>query len=151
VDLVFEEELRRHLERFRLAGHDLEVSGPRYAPLEVEVLVCVEPGYFRGDVREALLEVLGSRTLPDGRRGLFHPDNFTFGQPVYLSRLYAAAQAVEGVASLEVLRFRRRGTQDGRALEEGRLSVGRFEVVRLDNDPNFPENGVLPLILEGGK
>ena len=42
-----------------------------------------------------------ARDLPDGRRGLFHPDNFTFGQPVYLSRLYAAAHAVDGVDSVE--------------------------------------------------
>jgi hypothetical protein len=120
-------------------------------PLEVELFVCVEPGYFRGDVRAALRDVLSNRTLPDGRRGLFHPDGFTFGQPVYLSRIYAAAQAVEGVASVEVLEFRRRGTESGRALEEGRLPVGRFEIARLDNDPNFPENGVLHLVLEGGK
>ena len=39
----------------------------------------------------ALLDVFSARDLPDGRRGVFHPDNFTFGQPVYLSRLYAAA------------------------------------------------------------
>jgi hypothetical protein len=27
----------------------------------------------------------------------------------------------------------------------------RLEIARLDNDPNFPENGVLRLIMEGGK
>ena len=58
--------------------------------------VCVEPGYFRSDVKQALLERLSSRVLPDGQRGFFHPDNFTFGQPVYLSPIFAAAMAVSG-------------------------------------------------------
>jgi hypothetical protein len=151
VDAGFEEELRAHLERFRLAGHDLEVDGPRYVPLEIEMLVCVLPEYFRSDVKATLLTVFGNGTLPDGRRGLFHPDNFTFGQPVYLSRLYEAAQAVEGVDRVDILRFRRQGVPDDAALAAGELTLHRLEIARLDNDPNFPENGVLRLIMEGGK
>jgi baseplate J-like protein len=151
VDAIFEEELRAHLERYRLAGHDLEVDGPRYVPLEVEMKVCVLPEHFRSDVKAVLLEVLGNRNLPDGRRGLFHPDNFTFGQPVYLSRLYEAAQAVEGVDWVEISAFGRLGLTDDQALKDGKLSLHRLEIARLDNDPNFPENGVLRLRMEGGK
>ena len=151
VDAGFEEELRAHLERYRLAGQDLEVDGPRYVSLEVEMLVCVLPEYFRSDVKAVLLETLGNRALPDGRRGVFHPDNFTFGQPVYLSRLYEAAQAVEGVDRVDVLTFRRQQGDDGSALDEGVLPMHRLEIARLDNDPNFPENGVMRLRVEGGK
>jgi len=151
VDAGFEEELRVHLERYRLAGHDLEVDGPRFVPLEVEMLVCVLPEHFRSDVKAALLEVLGNRNLPDGRRGIFHPDNFTFGQPVYLSRLYEAAQSVEGVDRVEIPVFQRQGVPDDRALRDGNLSLHRLEIARLDNDPNFSENGVLRLVMEGGK
>lgn len=151
VDAGFEEELRAHLERYRLAGHDLEVDGPRYVSLEVEMLVCVMPEYFRSDVKTVLLEVLGNRTLPDGRRGVFHPDNLTFGQPVYLSRLYEAAQAVEGVDRVEITRFQRQGLSDRKPLDEGVLPMHPLEIARLDNDPNFPENGTLRLSMEGGK
>jgi hypothetical protein len=151
VDAEFEEELRVHLERYRLAGHDLEVDGPRYVPLEIEMLVCVLPEYFRSDVKATLLEVFGNQTRPDGRRGVFHPDNFTFGQPVYLSRLYEAAQGVKGVDWVDIRRFRRQGVPDDTALAAGELSLHRLEIARLDNDPNFPENGVLGLIMEGGK
>ncbi len=43
--------------------------------------------------RPALLDALERpRPLPDGRRGLFDPDNFSFGQTVYLSPIYAAAR-----------------------------------------------------------
>ena len=151
VDPGFEEELRAHLERYRLAGHDLEVDGPRYVSLEVEMLVCVMPEYFRSDVKAVLLEVLGNRTLPDGQRGVFHPDNLTFGQPVYLSRLYEAAQAVEGVDRVEITRFQRQGLDDTKPLDEGVLPMHPLEIARLDNDPNFPENGALRLFMEGGK
>nr|NIQ56673.1 hypothetical protein [Gemmatimonadota bacterium]NIU76859.1 hypothetical protein [Gammaproteobacteria bacterium]NIX22601.1 hypothetical protein [Actinomycetota bacterium] len=44
---------------------------------------------------------------PDGRPGFFHPDRFTFGQPLYLSALYAAVAAVEGVESVVAVRFAR--------------------------------------------
>jgi hypothetical protein len=151
VDTEFEEELRAHLERYRLAGHDLEVDGPRYVPLEIEMHVCVLPEYFRSDVKATLLGVFGNGTLPDGRRGVFHPDNFTFGQPVYLSRLYEAVQAVEGVDWVEISLFQRQGVPDDAALAAGELSLHRLEIARLDNDPNFPENGVLRLVMEGGK
>jgi hypothetical protein len=102
-------------------------------------------------VRAGLLEVLGSRILPDGRRGLFHPDNLSFGQTVYLSPLYAAARQVAGVASVQVTLFQRQGTPDPQPLADGFMQLGRLEIPRLDNDPNFPEHGVLRLTLYGGK
>ena len=97
VDAGFEVQLRDRLERYRMAGHDLEVDGPLFVPLEIEMTVCAKPDYFRSDVKAELLDVFSSRRLADGRLGVFHPDNFTFGQPVYASRLYAAAMAVQGV------------------------------------------------------
>jgi hypothetical protein len=151
VDPPFQRALRRHLERFRLAGHDLAIDGPRYVPLEVELFVCVLPDFFRSHVRAALLEALSNRDLPQGGRGRFHPDHFSFGQPVYLSHLYATAQAVAGVRYVEVRAFRRLGERSNAAVRTGELLVGRLEVARLDNDPSFPERGVLRLQMEGGR
>ena len=51
VDADFEESIRQHVERYRMAGHDLEVDGPRYVSLEIEMHVCAEPNYFREDVK----------------------------------------------------------------------------------------------------
>ena len=151
VDDDFQSAIRRHLEGFRMAGHDLEVSKPRYVPLEIDMFVCVKPDYFRSHVKEALRDIFSSRTLPDGQRGVFHPDNFTFGQPVYLSSLYAAAQNVDGVSSVEITAFQRMSTPDPRPLQDGKLAIGRLEIARLDNDPSFPERGVFRLTLGGGK
>jgi Baseplate J-like protein len=151
VDEPFEARIRDHVEPFRMAGYDLEVDGPRFVPLEVEMEVCVDPDYFRSDVEQALLEVFSNRALHGGRRGLFHPDNFTFGQSVYLSPLYAAAQQVAGVASVEVTKFQRLGVDDTQPLEDGELALDRLEIARLDNDRNFAERGVFKLSLGGGK
>jgi hypothetical protein len=151
VDDSFETNIRQCLERFRMAGHDLEVDGPRYVPLEVEMIVCVKAGYLVSDVKAALLEVFSNRVLPDGRRGIFHPDNFTFGQPVFLSRLMAAAQAVTGVDSVEVTKFQRQGRGSDEAIKSGRLELGRLEIAQLDNDPNFRERGSFNLMMRGGR
>lgn len=151
VDAGFEAGMRGHLERYRMAGYDLEIDAPRFVPLEIDMQVCVKPDYFRSDVKRALLELFSSTVRPDGRRGLFHPDNFTFAQAVYLSALYAAAQSVPGVDSATITKFQRQGIADPRPLENGRLNLGRLEIARLDNDRSFPEHGVFRLQLGGGK
>ena len=151
VDDEFENNLRRCIERYRMAGHDVEVDGPRYVSLEIDMVVCVKPHYLPGDVKAALLEVFSNRALPNGRRGVFHPDNFTFGQPVYLSPLYAAAQALAGVDSVQITKFQRQGIRSDEALAAGKLVLGRLEIARLDNDANFPDHGVFNVILKGGR
>jgi hypothetical protein len=151
MDPAFEGDLTRHVERYRMAGHDTEFDDPIYVSLEIDLLVCVDASYLRSDVRAGLLETLSNRVLPDGRRGLFHPDNLSFGQTVFLSPLYAATRQVAGVVSVEITRFQRQGTDDSTFLADGFMRLGRLEIPRLDNDPNFPEHGVLRLTLFGGK
>ena len=151
MDKDYELALVDHVEPYRMAGHDLEFNDPLYVSLEIDLTACVAAGYFRSDVCAALLQVLSNRDLPDGTRGVFHPDEFSFGQTVYLSPIYAAARGVAGVESLEVTRFQRQGQDETRYLNEGLMSLGRLEIPRLDNDPNFPEHGVLRLTLHGGK
>jgi hypothetical protein len=151
VDAEFERRIRLHLDRYRMAGYDLEIDAPRFVALDVALQICVKTGYLRGQVKAALLERLGSRALAGGSPGLFHPDAWTFGQPVYLSRLYAAASAVEGVESVEVVRFQRRDRPSRQAIDDGVLSLDRLEIARLDNDPNRRENGLLELLMGGGR
>jgi hypothetical protein len=33
----------------------------------------------------------------------------------------------------------------------GEFPIGPFEIARMDNDPNYPEHGVLELDIHGGK
>ena len=151
VDEEFEAGIRRHLEPFRMAGYDLEVDGPRFVPLEVGLHVCVEPEHFRSHVRAAVLDVLSNQARADGTLGLFHPDRLTFGQPLYLSAIVAAVQAVPGVESVTPTVFQRQRDDASSALASGVLPMSRLEIARLDNDSSFPERGVLALTAGGGK
>jgi predicted phage baseplate assembly protein len=157
VDADFREELRAFLERFRLAGYDLEVDAPLFVPLDIALTVCVAPEHFRSNVKQALLEAFSNRDLPGGRRGFFHPDDYTFGQPVYLSQLLAAAMRVPGVAWVDAddtfpkpNRFKRWGQVSRGEVADSRIALGRLEIARLDNDPNRPENGKIEFFLQGG-
>ncbi len=157
VDAGFKSDLHAFLDRFRLAGYDLEVEAPLFVPLDIAFTVCVEPGYFRANVKEALLETFSNVDLPDGRRGFFHPDNFTFGQPVYLSQVVAAGMQVPGVDWIDTddtppkpNRFRRWGKTSRGELAAGRIALDRLEIAQLDNDPNRPENGRIDFLMQGG-
>ena len=151
LDQRLEDDLAARVERYRMAGHDLEFDAPRYVPLEVELFVCVAPEYFRSDVKARVLETLSNRDLPDGRRGLFHPDNFTFDQTIYLSPILAAVHDVAGVSSASFVKFQQQGADTRRYIDDGKLKLGRLEVARLDNDPSVPDRGVLRIRLGGGK
>jgi predicted phage baseplate assembly protein len=152
VDAEFKERLRSHLEPYRLVGHDIEIENPRYVALQVAIKICVKPEHTRHAVRRELERVFSNHRLPDGQQGLFHPDNFTFGQPVYLSRLYAAAAGVIGIESAQVTEFRRQDGDPGdtEALQEGRVDIGPREIARLENNPTFPERGLLKFVIKGG-
>ena len=141
------------LEVRRTAGVDVEVVRPVYVPLLVQVDVCLLPGYLAADVDRQLLDVLSSRMLADGRTGLFHPDRFTFGQPLYLSDVVATVMAVAGVAWTRVVGFGRLGdppTATAANLVAGAVRIGSREVIRCDTDPNDPEGGRVEVTIGGG-
>jgi hypothetical protein len=136
--------------RYKLAGYDLVVRAAQYAPLEIEIRLCIARGHFRDDVVEAVERRLSNRRFADGRTGFFYPPNFTFGLSVYLSQLYAAAMEIEGVESAEVRVFKRFWEVAHGEIESGVIRMGPFEIPRCDNDRNFREQGVLRLTAVGG-
>jgi hypothetical protein len=144
-------EIKEYLYPYRRIGHDLAVAWAQYVSLDIALEVCVEPGFLGGHVKAALLDLFSSRVRSDGRRGFFHPDNLSFGDGIYLSRMVAAAQAVPGVESVAVTKLERFGEGQNQEIENGILPLGPLEVARLDNDPSFPENGVLTLEMAGGR
>jgi hypothetical protein len=145
------DELARSLHAYRRIGHEVVVLPARYVPLEIALTVTLHPHQLQDHVREELRAVLGIGVLPHGRKGFFHPDLLTFGESIYLSRLVAVAQAVPGVRNIEVTQFQRVGLPSVHGIREGVLTVGPFEIARLDNDPNSPEFGTLAMILKEGR
>jgi len=150
LDPGFESVLLSFIERYRLAGHDVEIDAPQYVALDIELRVCTQPGYFAADVEHRLIDIFSAGMLANGKQGFFHPDRFTFGQPVYLSAMIAAAMQVPGVANVTPVRFQRLGRNPAGEIAAGSIDMNRLEIARLDNDPNAPEYGRLRLDVATG-
>ena len=103
MDAAFKQRLADYMAAFRLIGFDIQIHAPHYVPVQIELAVTVAPRHYWGSVRQAL-EAAFDSTRTDG---FFHPSRFTFGQPVYRSQIIARALAVEGVANVEIITFRR--------------------------------------------
>lgn len=152
VDAAFSDDLRGFLERFRLAGCDLNVNEPRFVPVEIGLTVCVADGAFRGDVKRALHDAFSRRELSCGKLGFFHPDNFTFGQALYLSQIIAEAVRVPGVASAIPHLFQRVGAPPSGTAQPlpELIPLAQLEVIRVDNIASNPQRGRVSFQLQGG-
>lgn len=157
-DEAFLGRVRTFLEGWRQAGWEIVVRPLRFAGLDIAVTALLASDASRGAVERELLAAFSNRDLPGGGKGFFHPDNFTFGQPVYLSRIVEAALRVPGVRAVDTSeepprlnRFRRWGEPSRGELAAGRIRLGRAEIARVDNDPAAPQNGRIQFHLEGGR
>ena len=151
ADQTLLDEITARLHRYRRVGHDLIVKSAQRVSLEIELAICVRPNYLRGHVKADLLNAFSNKKLPDGKLGFFHPDNLSFGDDIYLSKIVAIAQAVQGIESVEVTKMQRFRELENDEIENGMLPLGPFEIARLDNDPSFPESGKLTLDMRGGR
>jgi hypothetical protein len=147
----FLKDIQTYLERYRRMGHDLHVEQAEYVPILLALEVCALPHYQPGHVKAALLEAFSNRVLPGGKRGFFHPDNLTFGEGIYLSKIIATAQAVAGVECVQVKKLQRLFEAANHEIDNGILPLRLAEIAQLDNDPNFPERGKLEIHVGGGR
>jgi hypothetical protein len=149
VDATFRADLATWLESYRTMGFDVAIRAARPAPLDIALEICVAPGEIAALVAARVIAALHP-VGPDGTPGFFHPDNFRFGTPLYLSKLTAAVMTVTGVTAMRALTFQRWARTPRDELAAGVIQPAPFEVLRLDDDPNFPENGRLRLTMGGG-
>jgi len=150
VDSAFRKRLRAYMAPFCMAGIDLEIGPPEMVALEITLDVHVARDYARNAVRKQLLDSFSSQAGSSGSPGFFHPDRWTFGQVVYLSRVLTRALEIEGVDWVSPTVFQRMDKPEVESLRTGMIEIGPLEVVRLDNNPAFPEMGVLTLNMSGG-
>lgn len=153
VDEALLAEVADHLEEHRLTGVQVIVEPPRYVPLDLSLTVHARPDASRSRLRRELLEVFSARVTSSGRRGLFHPDRWSFGDSLYFSQLVDAAMEVPGVCRVDTqqARFRRLGHADAGELAAGVIQAAPSEILRLDDDPSSVENGRFELQLRGGR
>jgi predicted phage baseplate assembly protein len=143
------DQITSRMQRYRRIGHYLRVSPPRYVGLQIDMVVCIKAGHLRAHIRQTLLDRFSNRVLSDGSLGYFHPDNFTFGDSLYLSRLVSEAKQVEGVENVDVTRFERYAGGDQGELDAAVMRFGPLEIPRLDNDCDRPEFGRFCLDVRG--
>ena len=110
VDDQFENSIRNFLEKYRLAGYDVEISGPVYVPLEIKIKILVNPNYSAQELKKRLNSIFCNSNLDTTiNKCFFHPDNFTFGQSLFVSSIYGAISTIEGVSSISIEKFQRWG------------------------------------------
>jgi hypothetical protein len=165
---VLDETLRKQIEDYlnavRLIGEDLEVRPAEYVPLDIEMRLCAHPDYWPEDLDAVLQQEFSDGYTPDGRPGFFHPDSWTFGQPLYASQLIGRALAVPGTAHMLALSIRRWQGRAGPSLTAitiapedlldemvEKIEVSPFEILQVANDPNHLEKGRIQFEILGGR
>lgn len=146
LDETLRQRVHEYVDGLRMTGREHVVLAAEYVPLEVELLLCIQPGFRAYLVRDRVLAELqpGSADRP----GWFHPDRLSFGDAVRLGDLLAFVQGIPGVRSVTATIFRPLGDTTGPAVRDIIL-LGRTKVARLDADPDFPENGTLEVRVVG--
>jgi hypothetical protein len=139
------------LNRYRLAGYESYAPPPDYVSLDLRIEVCVQSGWLDGDVEAGVLTALSGDDCGCGPDGFFFADRFTFGTPLYRSRLEAAIQGAPGVLGVRGIQYRQRGSFAGfRPLPET-VQPAPSQILRVQNDPSWPERGTIRVIAEGGR
>jgi hypothetical protein len=139
-------ELENLMDCVHQAGREVFVRNPHFANIDLEITICVEPFAYAGQVKARVLEALVGRKGVRPTKGFFDPDNFTFGTPLRRAALEATIQDVAGVRGVEKMRIRARGITELRDFKELTFNVGHDQVIRLQNDPLFPERGSLRIV-----
>jgi hypothetical protein len=140
-------EIANLMDAVRQAGREVFVRDPRYVNIDLIIEICVEPFAYGGQVKAAVLEALLGRKSVRPFKGFFDPDNFTFGTPLRRAALEAAIQEVSGVRAVEEIRIRARGITGWRVMDELTFEVHDDQIIRLQNDPKFPERGSLKIVV----
>ncbi len=132
------------LDRVRQVGREVYVNDPVYVNVDLVIRICVEPTAYAGQVIERVVRAL---TVEKGglyeELPFFHPDNFTFGTPLYRAGLEAAVQDVPGVRAVDSIQIQARGITELRDFVETVFEVSERQILRLQNNPRFPERGSL--------
>jgi predicted phage baseplate assembly protein len=144
-------ELIHLLNRRRLAGYESYVPEPVFVSIDLLITVCAKPDAFQGDVEKGILDRLGNSEKSGRAAGFFFADSFSFGTPLERSRLEAAIQEVFGVAGVLSIKFRRRGFVPNFIEMPDVLPMATDQILRIDNDPDFPERGSIQVRVSGGK
>jgi predicted phage baseplate assembly protein len=141
--------VEQHLDAVHLIGEDVEVRGPKYVPLIVDVAVCIASDYWIDDVAPLIERAFSNSYTPDGQQAFFNPDRWTFGQALYASEIEGVLAKIEGVEHVVSVRMTRWWNQSVTSSEV--LTVAPEEIVLVTNDPSRIELGRISFTYQGGR
>jgi hypothetical protein len=126
-----------YLEARRMTTTTLKVVGPRAADVYLRATINAQPYFYAADVQRAAEEAVASYLAFDA---------VSFGQAVYLSKIYDLIQSLAQVASLNVTEFSR--VPDGTVAFGGVIALAPYELPRPGyrdnpNTPPFPADPAL--------
>jgi predicted phage baseplate assembly protein len=136
-------ELRARMGAVRQVGRPVIVRQPVFVPLDLRIAICVTPGYAFGNVAKRII-----RALEPTAGGYFHPDHFTFGQPLRRADLEAAIARVEGVRAVLGLAVRQRGLTSFVPFETTQITAADNRILKVENDPDRSGQGSIRVYLE---
>ncbi|MFX0194745.1 MAG: baseplate J/gp47 family protein [Candidatus Hodarchaeota archaeon] len=96
---LLKSELLGYFEDLRMMTALIRIKDPTYVPIYITAEVNVKSYYFQTDVQHQIEDAIRTKVL--------NFDELDFGQPVYLSKVYEAIEAVEGVDFVNVSEFLR--------------------------------------------
>lgn len=155
-------EVEAELNAVRLIGEDLEVRPPKFVALEIKVILCARPDVWPEDIRFVLEQEFSCGWTPDGRMGFFHPDLWTFAQPLHASQIIGRAFKVDGVEhvvtqktgappvetpiSVSIKRW-----NSPFAAVESLTQLAYNEIIMVQNNPDHMELGMITFDVKGGR
>jgi hypothetical protein len=140
-----------YVDAVRLIGEDLEIRPPRYVPLELLLRLCINAAYWPQDLRYVLEQEFSDGYTPDGRRGFFHPDNWTFGQALHASELAGRIHRIVGIEHIISIVVQRFNEPTPGSPHIPIVEVGPDEIIQVHNDPDHLERGFIEFELKGGR
>jgi hypothetical protein len=100
-------------------------------------------------LRSILEQDFSSGFTPDGRMGFFHPDLWTFGQPLHASQILGRIQKVQGVEHVISIALKRWNDPGPPAEEITKIRTN--EIIEVMTDPGHMELGFISFQVQGGR
>lgn len=114
------------------------VRQPVFLPIDLRIAICVAVGSAFGDVAERVIDALSPS---GGKTSFFHPDRFSFGDPLSRPSLEAAIACVDGVSAITEIQYRVRGMTGYSTLDTPEFAVASDRILKVENNPNRPGQG----------
>lgn len=143
------------LNSVKLIGDEVVIKKAKYVPLEIRVTVCIDRDFWIIDIKDQLEAEFTEKFTPDGRRGFFHSDLWTFGQTLRKSQLIGKIQSFEGVDRVidsdeNPIKIKRLMNEDVEE-QKGELVIHPYEIIQVKNDPMQLEKGYIFFDFKGGR